>query len=260
MKKIILIGLTALLLVACAKSPTGRSQLILVDSGTMDKMGVQSFDGIKQAEKISTDRKLNNYVQCVSKPILKVLPTEWQNDWEIVVFESDAINAFALPGRKIGVYTGILKVTENADQLAAIIGHEVGHVIANHSNERASQQQVTGVALTAGQVLSKGTEYEAYASKGLQVAAQFGFLLPYSRLHESEADVIGLKYLMEAGFKPEESQQLWRNMAKAGGKAPAEFMSTHPAAKTRIDNLGAHIEKFKAEGVKAKFSRPNCKM
>ncbi|KMT65133.1 M48 family metallopeptidase [Catenovulum maritimum] len=258
MKKL-LMSLGLLALVSCTStSPTGRTQVLLVNKDQMTQMGIKSFDAMKQETKISTDKKLNNYVQCVSNQIIKTIPKDWQSGWEIVVFDSDMVNAFALPGKKIGVYTGILNVAQSADQLAAIIGHEVGHVIANHSNERASQNKIAGVATQAAQIATQGTEYEAYATKGLGLAAQYGFLLPFSRAHESEADVIGLKYLIKAGFKPEESQQLWRNMAKVGGKAPSEFTSTHPSADTRIDNLGAHIQKFKEQGIKALQPRPSC--
>ncbi|MCU4674518.1 M48 family metallopeptidase [Catenovulum sp. 2E275] len=258
MKKMLVFILTALAVVACTQSPTGRSQFIMVDGDTMAKMGVESFTAMKQEEKISTDKSLNRYVQCVATPILKTLPEGWQDDWEIVVFDSEQVNAFALPGRKIGVYTGILSVAENADQLAAIIGHEVGHVIANHSGERVSQSTAANMAMQGASILSQGSDYQQAIMTGLGLGAQFGVLLPYSRTHESEADVIGLKYLIEAGFKPEESMSLWENMNKLGGERPMEFMSTHPAPETRINNLAQHIKQYQSQGVKAKFSRPNC--
>ncbi len=258
MKKLLVFISTLCVVVACAKSPTGRSQFIFVDGDTMAKMGVESFTAMKEEEKVSTDKKVNAYVECVAEPILKVLPEGWQTDWEIVVFDSEQVNAFALPGRKIGVYTGILNVAENQDQLAAIIGHEVGHVIANHSGERVSQSSAANLAMQGASVLSQGSEYQQAIMTGLGLGAQFGVLLPYSRTHESEADIIGLKYLIEAGFKAEESMALWENMNKLGGERPMEFMSTHPAPETRINNLAKHIQSYRSQGVKAKFSRPNC--
>ncbi|WP_017445654.1 M48 family metallopeptidase [Gayadomonas joobiniege] len=246
------------LLASCAKSPTGRNQILLYGDEQMAEMGLQSFSAIKQEEKISKDPKLNAYVSCVADQIIKVLPDEWKSDWEVVVFDSEQVNAFALPGRKIGVYTAILNVAENQDQLAAIMGHEVGHVIAHHGAERVSQNSLAQAALQIGQVATQGSEYQAATMAVMGLGAQYGVLLPYSRTHESEADVIGLKYLMEAGFKPEASMQLWRNMNKLGGDRPMEILSTHPAPETRIENLANHIEKYKQEGVKALYQRPNC--
>ena len=172
-------------------------------------------------------------------------------------FKDDDPNAFALPGGKMGVYTGMLKVAENQDQLAAVLGHEVGHVLAQHGNERMSQQQLTNVALAA----AAGSGYVDSASmQALGLGAQIGILLPYSRSHESEADVIGLDLMAEAGFDPRESVQLWRNMGKAGGGAPPEFMSTHPAGNTRIDNLLSHMADalHTYNDARARGNKPQC--
>lgn len=248
----------AAMLAGCAKSPTGRNQLLLYGDEQMSQMGLQSFASIKEEEKISTDAKLNQYVSCVADNIIKVLPKEWASDWEVVVFDSDQVNAFALPGRKIGVYTAILNVAENQDQLAAIMGHEVGHVIAHHGAERVSQNSLAQAAMQIGQVATQGTEYQQATMAVMGLGAQYGVLLPYSRTHESEADVIGLKYLIEAGFKPEASMQLWRNMNNLGGERPMEILSTHPAPETRIDNLAKHIDIYTQQGVKALYPRPNC--
>ncbi|EWH09883.1 peptidase M48, Ste24p [Catenovulum agarivorans DS-2] len=245
-------------LFSCAKSPTGRSQFIMFDADKMSKMGIDSFEAIKQEQKISTDKQTNQYVDCVADAIIRVLPSDWQHGWEVVVFESEQVNAFALPGRKIGVYTGILGVAENADQLAAIMGHEVGHVIANHGGERVSQNTAANVVLQGAAVMTQGSEYQQATMSVLGLGAQYGVLLPYSRTHESEADVIGLKYMIEAGFKPEASMKLWENMNKLGGNKPMEILSTHPAPETRIDNLAEHIQKFRSNGVKPLHARPSC--
>lgn len=245
-------------LASCAQSPTGRSQFIMFDADKMAKMGIDSFESIKQEQKISTDTKTNQYVGCVADAIIRVLPAEWQEGWEVVVFDSEQVNAFALPGRKIGVYTGILAVAEDADQLAAIMGHEVGHVIANHGGERVSQNTAANMVLQGAAVMTQGSEYQQATMSVLGLGAQYGVLLPYSRTHESEADVVGLKYMMEAGFKPEASMKLWENMNKLGGNKPMEILSTHPAPETRIDNLADHIKKYRAQGVTAKFARPSC--
>ena len=157
------------------------------------------------------------------------------------MFEDEAVNAFALPGGKIGVYTGLLKVAENQHQLAAVIGHEVGHVIADHANARVSTAYATEAGLTLGQILAGGatTPQKRQLFGLLGVGAQVGILLPYGRSQESEADVIGLELMAKAGFNPRESVNLWRNMSKAGGGQPPEFLSTHPAPTTRIRDLEA---------------------
>ena len=158
----------------------------------------------------------------------------------------------------MGVYTGMLKVAENQDQLAAVLGHEVGHVLAQHGNERMSQQQLTKVALAATAGLGN---LDAASTQALGLGAQIGILLPYSRGHESEADVIGLDLMADAGFDPRQSVQLWKNMEKSGGGAPPEFMSTHPAGSTRIDNLLSHMSDALRtyNDARAKGNKPSCK-
>lgn len=146
MKLLPVLILSALTLMGCAttESPTGRNQILLFSSQEIDQMGASSFEQIKKQEKVSQDVKLNRYVDCVANRITSVLPKS-NLPWDVVVFESAQVNAFALPGGHIGVYTGLLKVAENEDQLATVIGHEVAHVLANHSNEQVSRAQMTGV-------------------------------------------------------------------------------------------------------------------
>src|SRR5690606_41239265 len=135
MKKINLLILV-LLLSACATSPTGRNQLILVGDEQMNKMGIDSFQQLKANNKVSTDNNKKQYVNCVANHIIQALPQEWSGrDWEVVVFEDDSANAFALPGGKIGVHTGLLDVAETPSQLAAVIGHEIANVQARHGAE-----------------------------------------------------------------------------------------------------------------------------
>jgi len=255
---LILILCTAiLLLTSCAKSSTGRNQITLFSSGELDQMGINSFAELKQKEKISTDKKINEYVQCVANAVIKNVPKSAHNgDWEVVVFDSPQINAFALPGGKIGVYTGILNVTENKDQLAAIIGHEIAHVIERHSNERLSSNQLAQMGAMAGNALltQQGVENkETWMMAGMAIA-QYGFLMPYSRMHESEADIVGQNLMAKSGFKPDAAIALWQNMAKNSKGAPPEFLSTHPSNDTRINDLTKHLDKanklFKASNTK----------
>lgn len=239
MKKVI-VAATLLILTGCAthQSPTGRGQTLLFSSQQMDQMGSESFTEMKKQQPLSKDKKLNQYVVCVADRITSVLPSD-QAKWEVVVFESDQVNAFALPGGHIGVYTGLLDVAENQDQLATVIGHEVAHVLANHSNEQVSRAQMTGVgmqvadaALGAGGVSNK----DLYMS-ALGLGAQVGFILPYGREQESEADIMGVELMARAGFDPSQSISLWQNMAKAGGDQGPELLSTHPSHGRRITDL-----------------------
>ncbi|GAL03329.1 Zn-dependent protease [Photobacterium aphoticum] len=135
----------------------------------------------------------------------------------MVVFDSDQVNAFALPGGKIGVYTGLLKVAKNQDQLATVIGHEVAHVIAQHSNERLSRTQMADIGLELSSLAISGTQYHGAAMAGLGLGVQYGVLMPYGRAQESESDIVGLRLMAEAGFDPNASIDLWKNMAKARG-------------------------------------------
>ena len=256
--------------VACATSPTGRRQLVLYSDEQLAQMGAASFDQQKQEIPVGTSTSEKRYVQCIADAILAQVDPEavpsGPGPWEVIVFDSDQVNAFALPGRKIGVYRGMLRVAENSSQLAAVIGHEVGHVLARHGNERVSQQTAaqlsqTAVAATVASAdMSSSTGQLIMAGFGL--GAQYGVLLPYSRTHESEADLIGLELMAKAGFDPRESVTLWQNMAKAsGGQAPPELASTHPSNQTRIAdlqaNLPAAIELEKL--ARAAGYRPGCR-
>ena len=224
-------------------------------------MGASSFEEMKTKQKISTDAKLNAYVQCVADAIIKYVPkSAHQGDWELVVFDSEQVNAFALPGGKIGVYTEILKVAKDQNQLAAIIGHEIGHVIEGHSNERLSSGQLSQASLAiAGAVLqSQQVEYSNEIMAGLGLGVQYGIIMPYGRTHESEADIVGQDLMARSGFDPQASIHLWENMAKASKGAPPEFLSTHPSNQTRIKQLTAHLPT--AQKLKSQSSQvPSCK-
>lgn len=256
-----LLELAALLILValsgCATSPTGRNQLLVYPADQLDAMGIQAFEEMRKQTPVETDPAINRYVRCVADAIVDQVDDK-DTKWEVVVFKDDTPNAFALPGGKMGVYTGMLKVAENQDQLASVLGHEVGHVLAQHGNERMSHQQLTNVALAA----AAGSGYVDTATmQALGLGAQIGVLLPYSRTHESEADVIGLELMSEAGFDPRESVQLWKNMAQAGGGAPPEFLSTHPANTTRIDNLLSQMADALSvyNDARAKGNKPDCK-
>jgi predicted Zn-dependent protease len=174
--------------------------------------------------------------------------------WEVVTFEDKAVNAFALPGGKIGVYTGLLKVAETQDQLAAVIGHEVAHVLAGHSAERVSEQMAAQLGTSAASAAT-GIDPQVFG-----IATDVFFLLPHSRTQESEADILGLDYMAKAGFDPRQAPVLWQNMRKAGGQKPPEMLSTHPSDETRIailnNRLGVSMPLY--EQARAAGKQPRC--
>jgi len=261
-KKSLTLAITACLMVSCVTSPLGRRQLAFLPAGEMDAMGVQAFDNLKQETPIEQDGNTNRYVSCVANTVLKEMEQLTNQQWEVRVFKDDSANAFALPGGKIGVHTGLLKIAKNQDQLATVIGHEIGHVLAQHSNERMSQQLVMQTGMGLLQALSN-----VQSAKGqllmaaLGVGAQVGILLPYSRLQESEADELGIQYMSSAGFDPRESVTLWENMAAASDGQPPEFLSTHPSHGTRIDNLRSAMGNamMRYEDARAVGKKPNCR-
>ncbi len=231
----------AAVIVACSQSPTGRSALRLFSGSEMDQLGARTYEEIKKEEKISTDSRKIAYVQCVTDDLVASLPAPYSGKrWEVTLFANDQVNAFALPGEKIGVYEGLLDVAKTRDQLAAVIGHEIGHVIAEHGNERMSSQTAAGIGMQLGGILAASEldqETAGLAMAVLGAGVQIGILLPYSRSHESEADQLGVDYMAKAGYDPSAAAKLWRNMAASKGAQPPEFLSTHPSPQSRIQAL-----------------------
>ena len=253
-----------LLLASCATSPEGRSQLRLLPEDQINSMGVQSFEQIKKDTPESKDSKTRAYIQCIANAIIPQLDED--NDpalWEVRVFADDQANAFALPGNKIGVYEGLLKYAVNQHQVAAVMGHELAHVVAQHGNERVSDQLAAqaGLAIAA---IALGSSDTSDSNKkmilaGLGLGVQYGVILPFSRTHESEADLIGLDLMAKSGFDPQESVKLWENMSKAGGQPP-EFLSTHPSSATRIKDLNNRMSRAMVAYNEAQKQnkKPNC--
>ena len=260
--KVTHIVVVAFLLGSCATSPLGRRQLKLVSEAQMTRMGLAAFDKMKTEIPQSTDTRTNQYVRCVAVAIVDELPAGQSNtEWEVIVFEEPSANAFALPGGGIGVHTGLLEVATTQDQLAAVIGHEVAHVLAGHSNERVSHAYATQTGLQLAQVVAGGASPAQRQLIGLLgMGAQYGIILPYSRDHETEADLLGLDMMARAGFDPKESVTLWINMSKSGGQRPPEFLSTHPAPDTRIRALNDRtaLATKLYDGARAAGKRPAC--
>lgn len=233
--------ISALFIVSCATSPTGRSQFIMLPDDQMNQMGLQAFTTLKQKKQLSQNPQYNQAAQCVSQSIAQTVG----GHWEVVVFDDKDPNAFALPGNKIGIYTGMLQLVENQDQLAAVVGHEIGHVLAKHSNERASQELAVKQGLNIIGAMAMPTSALGQLGFGLLgLGAEYGVLKPWSRTQESEADMIGQDLMAKAGFDPQQSVALWQKMAQVeGGQRPVEFMSTHPSHETRIQELEQHLPK-----------------
>lgn len=265
MKRAVIIAVVVLIIAACATSPTGRRQLQLFPAQQMDSMGVQAYQEMRDQAPTLQSGESVGYVQCITDALVAVVPERYarDGDWEVTVFRGDEVNAFALPGGKIGVYTGLMRVAETPDQLAAVIGHEIGHVMAEHGNERLSTQAAASAGMAMAAVIAGTDGPEKQAALGLLgLGTQVGLILPFSRTHEAEADRIGLELMADAGFDPRESVALWRNMAaSAGGDRPPEFLSTHPAEETRIERLQARMSEAVARFERARFDgrEPDCR-
>jgi predicted Zn-dependent protease len=245
-----------LLAAACSTVPvTGRQQLDLVSSQQLSAMSSDAYRQFMAEHKVVTGTPDSQMVQSVGERI-KTAVEDYLSEigraglvadfqWEFNLVEDDSKNAWAMPGGKVAVYTGILSVTRDETGLAVVMGHEVAHVVAQHGSERMSQgllTQLGGAALSVA-LSSNPRQTQELFMAAYGVGAQVGVLLPYSRLHESEADRLGLIFMAEAGYDPRAAVDFWRRMAGSSGSggAPPEFLSTHPAAQTRIDDLKKHL-------------------
>ncbi len=239
LQSLALAAAAVLALTACETSPTGQRQLKLFPSNEVAQMGDTAYAQMLKQEKVVRGTAQSNYIECVARAVTAVVPApEGGGRWEVSVFGSDQVNAFALPGGNIGIYTGLLKAARSPAQLAAVIGHEIAHVQAEHANARLSTQYATNAGLSVVQILGQGTALESQTAMGLLgLGAQVGVLLPFGRSQEREADVLGLNYMAMAGFDPRAAVQLWQNMAEVSGSKGPEFLSTHPANESRIAEL-----------------------
>ncbi|GEK73069.1 MULTISPECIES: M48 family metallopeptidase [Halomonas] len=259
--RVLLWGLLALVLAGCDETPTGRSQLALVPDALMAKLGADSFDEMRERRPIVEDAALERRVRCVADAVVDAARRHYPRAdvpeaWEVVVFDDPTPNAFALPGGRIGVHRGLLRVAETPAQLSAVIGHEVAHVLADHGNERLTQRLGIKAALLVVGLFSEGELAGEPLRQALGVGARLGISLPFSRTHEEEADLMGLEIMAAAGFAPEASVALWRNMAAAGGGQPPQFLSTHPAHESRIEALQRHLAGARRLGPEA--APPAC--
>jgi predicted Zn-dependent protease len=221
---------------------TGRSQLAFISDAQLMQMSASAWQEVNQAERRSTDPAKNARLRRVGEKIARASGRQ-SDPWEFVVFDNPQKNAFVLPGGKVGFYSGLLDIADRDDHVATVLGHEVGHTTARHSSERASQGMLAQLAQVGGQIAIAqsdiGFKREAAAMLGLGI--QFGVLMPYSRLHELEADRIGVDYMHEAGYDVRESVRFWERMSEGSRGGPPEFLSTHPSPETRIAQLRQHI-------------------
>lgn len=251
-RKIALVCLAAATfgLVACSV-PFVSEREIAVDSKA-------EFEKMKAAMPIETDAATRAYVMCVTQAIINELEPPYSDlDWEVEIFDDkEMVNAFAMTGGKIGVFTGILDVAKTEDQFAAVMGHEVAHVTEQHALERVNREITTqGAAIAGAAVIGGGV-----AGDLVQLGAQLGLSLPYGRKQESEADTVGLAYMADAGFDPRASVQLWKNMEEKSGGGPPQFISTHPSPGNRIEKLIENLPEALVRYNKAKAlnKTPSC--
>jgi len=226
------------LFVLIASNPGCQSSPNFLPFNQEKQLGEQAYAEIKKTEKISKDPRINEIVVRIGKQIAAAANRP-EFEWEFTVFESSQINAFCLPGGKVGVYTGILPVAANEAGLAVIMGHEVAHATEHHGAKRVSQGLLIqgGLALT-DLLLLKDNKFREIALPLLGITAAGAVALPFSRHNENDADAVGVRFMAQAGWDPSEAPELWRRFAKAkDGKGPPEFMSTHPSDQTRIQRL-----------------------
>lgn len=266
MKKIFILLIFAVAIVACSKVPiTGRKQTHLLPESELMSMSLTQYQQFLKDNRLSTNQTQVQLVKNVGEKIRKAADTYYSKigkskelagyKWEFNLVESQEVNAWCMPGGKVVVYTGILPVTKDEEGLAVVMGHEIAHALARHGNERMSQSllaQAGGLALSVA-LSSKPQQTQDLFLQAYGAGTTLGALLPFSRLQESEADQIGLYLMAIAGYNPEAAGPFWQRMEKTsgGGKMPA-FLSTHPNPSKRAENLVALAPKAKAFAQKYK--------
>lgn len=258
---IVALGALSLFL-SCATNPfTGNKTLALVPNSQLFPTAFAQYDEFLTENKVIRNTKDADMVKRIGQKIA-VAAERWLDangyqgylkdyQWEYNLVDDKTVNAWCMPGGKIVVYSGILPVAKDEAGLAAIMGHEVAHALANHGQQRMSAGMLQQIGAVAGNVVISDPKTLNLFNQAYGVGSQVGVMLPFSRSHESQADEIGLYLMAIAGYEPMEAANLWRRMnAQSGGGAPPEFLSTHPANETRIKNIEAHAEKARAEARK----------
>lgn len=223
---------------------TGRSARVALSEGQEAALGAQSYQKVLSESRVIRSGPEYDRVRNIATRLAEATGEAGRKfQWAVSVVDSPQVNAFCLPGGKIVVYTGILPVAANDAQLATVMGHEMAHAIARHGSQRMLQTKLANAALTGAQLGTMGMEQQREIMGALGAGAQYGFILPFSRDHESEADYMGLIYMARAGYDPRESVNFWKRMSQTGGKSPPEFASTHPSGETRIRRLTEQMPK-----------------
>lgn len=250
-RMLLIVGIIFSLITACSTVPiTGRSQLSMIPGTSMMSMSLQQYAQFLEEHKLSSNKQQAELVRKVgariSKAVERYLIANGMQDqvknyqWEFNLVDDPQVNAWCMPGGKVVVYTGLLPMANGEDGLAVVMGHEIAHAVANHGNERMSQELLTNVG---GMALATALSTQSAETQQLWMSVygagtQYGALLPYSRLHESEADHLGLVFMTMAGYDPATAVTFWERMAAPkNGQSPPEFMSTHPSDTTRINNI-----------------------
>jgi predicted Zn-dependent protease len=219
----------------------------LVSDAQVEAMGLEAWQAMLDEAPASGDPRLQAALDEVAARLL-LAAGEGPGAWETRVFAGPEVNAFALPGNRIGVYEGMFGIAENADQLAAVVGHEIGHLLADHSQERMTAQIAKDFGLRFITLLLHlgDVQFASDIAAALGLGAEFGLMLPYSRQHELEADRLGLELMDAAGYDPEAAVELWRRMQAASGQRTPGFLSTHPTPDTRIDAIEEALPELEA--------------
>lgn len=263
MKKVIALGIVAVFLIQCSTVPiTGRKRLNFVSDSQVLPASFAQYKGFLEENKLSKDITKSNQIKNVGKNISSAVDRFMRANgmkseadsykWEFNLVDDKTVNAWCLPGGKVVFYTGILPICANEDGIAAVMGHEVAHAFAKHGQERMSTgqlQQLGGTAVALGTRNSKNAQVFNMA---YGLGSQVGVMLPFSRSHETEADKLGLVFMLMAGYNGKEAAQVWVRMSQLskGKKAPSEFMSTHPSNQTRVQTLTAFLPEAKRLAVK----------
>ena len=231
--RVVFFLLAATIVAACATAPvTGRQQFIAVSEPQAAQLGAQAYQQLLGEKQVVGGTEQSRMVEEVGQAIAATVDVPY--DWEFALFQDPTPNAFALPGGKVGVHTGLFKVVNDRNELAAVMAHEVAHVTARHSAERMTREMAIGAGL-----MGIGAATSPAAADILAQAATLGIVLPFSRTQELEADEIGLIYMAMAGYDPRAAIDVWQNFEALNDGRPPEFLSTHPSPPNRIERLQA---------------------
>lgn len=254
LSKLIPAFIAIFVLAACQKNPfTGKKSLALVSNSKLLPMSFQQYDNFLDENDVvrSTDNAemVKTVGQNIAHAAEKYLNAHGKQGylkdykWEYHLVNSDEVNAWCMPGGKIVVYSGILPITQNETGLAVVMGHEVSHALANHGQQKMSQDQLTQLGAALGSAAFNSTQSQKIFNAAYGAGTKYGLSLPYSRKFERQADEVGIKLMAIAGYDPAAAPKLWKRMQEhSGGKEPAEFLSTHPSSQSRIDNLKSLVD------------------